>query len=48
MRLEKRFRQSDFSKFVIMLNHIHGIISIVRGAGEESQASNVQNPPLRP
>lgn len=48
IRLGKRFHQSDFSKFVIMPNYIHGIISIVRGAAEESQVSSVQNPPLRP
>jgi putative transposase len=35
IRLRKRFRPSDFSTFVIMPNHIHGIIYIVRGAGEE-------------
>jgi putative transposase len=35
IRLEKRFILSDHSAFVIMPNHIHGIICIVRGAGEE-------------
>jgi putative transposase len=45
-RLEKRFHLSDFSTFVVMPNHIHGIIYIVRGAGEESQMPHVQIPPL--
>jgi putative transposase len=48
VRLEKRFRQSDFSKFVIMPNHIHGIISIVRGAGEDFEHWRFGIPPLRP
>jgi REP element-mobilizing transposase RayT len=46
-RLGKRFQQSDFSTFVIMPNHAHGIIYLVRGAGEESQTADVQIPPLR-
>jgi REP element-mobilizing transposase RayT len=47
-RLEKRFLQSDFSTFVIMPNHIHGIINIVRGAGEGFDHEPFGNPPLRP
>lgn len=37
VRLEKRFREFNFSPFVIMPNHIHGIIHIVRGVGEEHE-----------
>ncbi len=48
IRLAKRFRQSDFSTFVIMPNHLHGIICIARGAGEESHTDDVQITPLRP
>lgn len=48
IRLEQRFRQSDFPKFVIMPNHLHGIIRIARGAGEESQVNHVEIPPQRP
>ncbi len=47
-RLEKRFLLSDYSTFVIMPNHIHGIICIVRGAGEEFTHETFENPPLRP
>ncbi len=48
IRLEKRFVPSDFQKFVIMPNHIHGIIQIVRGAGEEFQLASSGSPPQRP
>lgn len=48
IRLEKRFLLSDHSTFVIMPSHIHGIVHIVRGAGEESQMAHDQIPPLRP
>jgi putative transposase len=48
IRLQQRFRPSDFPKFVIMPNHIHGIIHIVRGAGEEFQLTSSRIPPLRP
>ena len=47
-RLGKRFRLSNFSTFVIMPNHIHGIINIDMGAGEESLKSHDQISPLRP
>lgn len=47
-RLEKRFHPSDFSKFIIMPNHVHGIIYIVRGAGEEFESGTSGIPPLRP
>jgi REP element-mobilizing transposase RayT len=36
-RLEKRFPLSDISTFVIMPNHIHGIIYLTQGAGEDNQ-----------
>jgi len=48
MRFQKRFFPSEFDIFVIMPNHIHGIIHIVRGAGEGSKVVHVQNPPQRP
>ncbi len=48
VRLQKRFPPCDFSTFIIMPNHIHGIILIVRGAGEESLTTHVQIPPQRP
>jgi REP-associated tyrosine transposase len=47
-RLQQRFYPSTFPIFAIMPNHIHGIIHIVRGAGEESQMNHVGNPPQRP
>jgi putative transposase len=47
-RLEKRFLLSDYSIFVIMPNHIHGIINIVRGAGEGFSHERFRIPPLRP
>ncbi len=48
IRLHKRFPPSEFSIFVIMPNHIHGIIYLVRGAGEESQNVGAQIPPSAP
>jgi putative transposase len=48
MRLQHRFLRADFSSFVIMPNHVHGIIHIVRGAGEASRLSFDQIPPQRP
>ena len=48
IRLGNRFKRADFSTFVIMPNHIHGIIFIVRGAGEEFRMDHVQISPLRP
>jgi REP-associated tyrosine transposase len=47
-QMEKRFPQWNFSPYVIMPNHVHGIVIIVRGAGEESVLTLVQIPPLRP
>ena len=47
-RLQQRFFPSIFPIFAIMPNHIHGIIHIVRGAGEVSQVKHVQIPPQRP
>jgi putative transposase len=47
-RLEKRFLLSDHSIFVIMPNHIHGIINIVRGAGVGFGHERSRIPPLRP
>jgi putative transposase len=48
IRLRKRFLPSDFEPFVIMPNHIHGIIHIVRGAGEKFEHDSTGNPPQRP
>jgi REP element-mobilizing transposase RayT len=51
MRLEKRFPGIDCSAFVIMPNHIHGIVTMNgggRGAGEVSEDNSHANPPLRP
>lgn len=48
IRLRKRFLPSDFATFVIMPNHIHGIIHIVRGAGEKFEHDSTGNPPQRP
>lgn len=48
IRLKQRFLPSDFSTFVILPNHIHRIIHIVRGAGDESIKIDVQIPPQRP
>jgi hypothetical protein len=51
MRLEKRFPGIDCSVFVIMPNHIHGIVIMNgggRGAGEVSGDIDHENPPLRP
>jgi len=48
IRLQKRFRQSNFENYVIMPNHIHGIICIVRGVGEEFEKFSPGNQPLRP
>jgi REP-associated tyrosine transposase len=48
IRLQKRFRQSNFEDYVIMPNHIHGIICIVRGVGEEFDQFSPGSQPLRP
>ena len=45
-QLGKRFPQSDFSTFVIMPNHVHGIIFLVRDANMESQLAKDQSPIL--
>jgi len=47
-RLEKRFPLSDFSAFVIMPNHLHGIIYLSKGAGEGTQKNHDQISHLRP
>jgi putative transposase len=47
-RMQKRFFPSIFPKFAIMPNHVHGIIHIVRGAGEEFVPASLGNPPQRP
>lgn len=47
-RLKQRFFPDEFTKFIFMPNHVHGIIHLVRGAGEESQVNQVQIPPQRP
>jgi putative transposase len=51
MRLKRRFTRADFSVFVIMPNHVHGIVVLFggdRGAGEGSHTHNPEIPPLRP
>ena len=48
VQLKQRFLPCEFPKFIIMPNHVHGIIQIVRGAGEESQMNQVQIHPQRP
>jgi putative transposase len=48
IRLRKRFSPSDFEPFVIMPNHIHGIIHIARGAGEKFEHDSSGTPPQRP
>lgn len=46
--LEKRFALFGLSTFVVMPNHVHGIIYICRGAGEGFEHLSSGNPPLRP
>jgi REP element-mobilizing transposase RayT len=48
IRLPQRFLSSNFPLFVIMPNHVHGIIHIVRGAGEEFEPVSFGIPPQRP
>jgi putative transposase len=48
IRLENRFKHSDFPTFIIMPNHIHAIICIVRGAGVEFENKFSGILPLRP
>jgi REP element-mobilizing transposase RayT len=52
LQLARRFPQADFPAFVIMPNHVHGIVIIhdakLRGAGEESDHPGGDHPPLRP
>jgi REP-associated tyrosine transposase len=48
MRMEKRFPYCGYNPFIIMPSHVHAIISLARGAGEESRVSQLQIPPLRP
>ncbi len=48
IRLQQRFLPANSPKFVIMPNHIHGIIHIVRGAGEEFGHVTFGIPPQRP
>jgi putative transposase len=47
-RLQQRFFPSIFPIFAIMPNHVHGIIYIVRGAGEDFQHESSGIPPQRP
>jgi putative transposase len=35
--LQNRFKYADFPVYVIMPNHIHGIVHIRRGAGENRE-----------
>src|SRR4030042_5398943 len=46
-RLGKRFTKADFSTFVIMPNHVHGIIQLW-GAGEKFDHEDLGHLPLRP
>jgi putative transposase len=48
VRLQKRFPQSIFEHYMIMPNHVHGIIHIVRGAGEGFDQTTPEMPPQRP
>jgi REP element-mobilizing transposase RayT len=52
LRLEKRFPEVDLPAFVIMPNHVHGIIMIRdtpgRGAGEDLRSPRQEDSPLRP
>jgi REP element-mobilizing transposase RayT len=48
IRLQKRFKQSYFETYVIMPNHIHGIICIVRGVGEVFDQFSPGIQPLSP
>ena len=47
MRLSKRFSLSDFSTFVIMPNHVHGIL-FMKGAGDDTRNNHDQSSTLRP
>jgi len=51
MRLERRFSTADFSAFVVMPNHMHGIVVMHadgRGAGENHPDHGGGRHPLRP
>ncbi len=48
VRLQNRFYPTDICTFVIMPNHVHGIIHIVRGAGEKFEHDSLGIPPQRP
>jgi REP-associated tyrosine transposase len=48
IRLGKRFKDSNFPTFIIMPNHIHAVVCIVRGAGVEFNHEFSGNLPLRP
>lgn len=53
IQLSKRFMRCNFSVFIVMPNHIHGIIHILnsavgKGAGEAPRDAVGQIPPLRP
>ena len=47
IRLTKRFRDSDFPAFVIMPNHVHGIILIGIGTGTKLGPHSPKTPSLR-
>jgi REP element-mobilizing transposase RayT len=42
VQLGHRFPQSDFSSFVIMPNHVHGIVVMVKGSGEKTKFNQDQ------
>jgi putative transposase len=51
MRLGRRFSTADFSAFVVMPNHVHGIVVLnadIRGAGGDRDHPNPDAYPLRP
>jgi REP element-mobilizing transposase RayT len=47
MRLNDRFLSNDFSSYVIMPNHVHGVI-FMKGAGVAIQDTHNQSSSLRP
>ena len=46
IRLNDRFPASDFSTFIIMPNHVHGLV-FMKGAGDKSQVDQDQLSSLR-
>jgi putative transposase len=48
INLKNRYPRVDFSPFIIMPNHVHGIVHIRKGAGEDIEQELFENNPLRP